>query len=484
MRFHAVLRYISFALILDAIFLAISTLVGVIYGDSSIFPLFYTTLITILIALFPIIFVPPTTSITNKEGLLIVVGSWLMSCLIGAVPYILWGGEFTFTNAVFESVSGFTTTGSTILQNIEAVPHGLLFWRASTHWIGGIGIIIFVLSVLPASGIVGLVLFRSEVSSVAQENFKQRANKAIQIITGVYLVLTLAETLLLVLFGMNLFDAITHSFATIATGGFSPKNASIAYYNSVAIETVILVFMILSGIHFVLLYAAVTGKTKQFWKSPVVKYYLLIMLFATVVIAIGIHHQTYKTWFEAFRYSAFQVLSVGTSTGFATADSNVWPGYSHLILIFLSLQCAGAGSTSGGIKADRVVLFWKAFVRQIKRVMYPNAVIPIKMGDSSVKDQLVSNSVLYIGIYLMIVFISTLLLSMLGVSLTEAFSGSVATIGNVGPGFGSVGTTGNFAQVPLLGKWIFSIVMLVGRLEIFAFFIFFTPRQWSKSISY
>ncbi len=484
MRFHAVLRYISFALILNAIFLAISTIVGVIYGDSSIFPLFYTTLITILIALFPIIFVPPTTSITNKEGLLIVVGSWLMSCLIGAVPYILWGGEFTFTNAVFESVSGFTTTGSTILQNIEAVPHGLLFWRASTHWIGGIGIIIFVLSVLPASGIVGLVLFRSEVSSVAQENFKQRANKAIQIITGVYLVLTIAETLLLVLFGMNVFDAITHSFATIATGGFSPKNASIAYYNSVAIETVILVFMILSGIHFVLLYTAVTGKTKQFWKSPVVKYYLLIMLLATIVIAIGIHNKTYNSWFESFRYSAFQVLSVGTSTGFATADSNIWPGYSHLILIFLSLQCAGAGSTSGGIKADRIVLFWKAFVRQIKRVMYPNAVIPIKMGDSSVKDQLVSNSVLYIGIYLMIVFISTLLLSMLGVNLTEAFSGSVATIGNVGPGFGSLGTTGNFSQIPLLGKWIFSIVMLVGRLEIFAFFIFFTPRQWSKSISY
>ncbi|NOX66868.1 MAG: TrkH family potassium uptake protein [Chlorobi bacterium] len=484
MRFHAVLRYISFALLLDAIFLAISTIVGVIYGDSSIFPLFYTTLITILVAVFPIIFVPSTTSITNKEGLLIVVGSWLMSCLIGAVPYILWGGEFTFTNAVFESVSGFTTTGSTILQNIEAVPHGLLFWRASTHWIGGIGIIIFVLSVLPASGIVGLVLFRSEVSSVAQENFRQRANKAIQIITGVYLVLTLAEILLLLLFGMNLFDAVTHSFATIATGGFSPKNASIAYYHSVAIETVILIFMILSGIHFVLLFAAVTGKSKQFWKSPVVKYYLLIMLTATIVIALGIHNQTYNSWFDSFRYSAFQVLSVGTSTGFATANSNVWPSYSHLILIFLSLQCAGAGSTSGGIKADRVVLFWKAFVRQIKRVMYPNAVIPIKMGDSSVKDQLVSNSVLYIGVYLMIVFISTLLLSMVGVSLTEAFSGSVATMGNVGPGFGSVGTTGNFSQIPLLGKWIFSIVMLIGRLEIFAFFIFFTPKQWSKSIAY
>ncbi|VAX26081.1 Trk potassium uptake system protein TrkH, partial [hydrothermal vent metagenome] len=181
---------------------------------------------------------------------------------------------------------------------------------------------------------------------------------------------------------------------------------------------------------------------------------------------------------------AFQVLSVGTSTGFATADSNIWPSYSHLILIFLSLQCAGAGSTSGGIKADRVVLFWKAFVRQIKRVMYPNAVIPIKMGDSSVKDQLVSNSVLYIGVYLMIVFISTLLLSMVGVSLTEAFSGSVATMGNVGPGFGSVGTTGNFSHIPLLGKWVFSMVMLIGRLEIFAFFIFFTPKQWSKSIAY
>ena len=407
-----------------------------------------------------------------------------MSCLIGAVPYILWGGEFTFSNAFFESVSGFTTTGSTILQNIEALPHGLLFWRASTHWIGGIGIIIFVLSVLPSSGIVGLVLFRSEVSSVAQENFKQRANKAIQIITGVYLVLTLAETLLLVLFGMNLFDAITHSFATIATGGFSPKNASVAFYNSVAIETVILIFMIFSGIHFVILYSVVTGKSRQFWKSPVVKYYLLIMLIATTLIAIGIHHQTYNSWIDSFRYSAFQVLSVGTSTGFATADSNVWPPFTHLILIFLSLQCAGAGSTSGGIKADRMVLLWKAFIRQIKRVMYPNAVIPIRMGENSVKDLLVGNSILFITIYLMVIFISTLLLSMLGLGINEAFSGSVATMGNVGPGFGTIGTTGNFSQIPLLGKWIFSIVMLIGRLEIFAFFIFFSPRQWSKSISY
>lgn len=484
MRFHTVLRYISFALILNSIFLAISTIVGVIYGDTSIFPLFYTTLITLLIALFPIIFVPPTTSITNKEGLLIVVGSWLMSCLIGAIPFILWGGEFTFSNSIFESVSGFTTTGSTILQNIEAVPNGLLFWRASTHWIGGIGIIIFVLAVLPSSGIVGLVLFRSEVSTVAQENFKQRANKAIHIIIGVYLVLTLAELLLLMLFGMNLFDAITHSFATIATGGFSPKNASVAYYDSVAIEMVILIFMILSGIHFVLLYAIVAGRSRQFWKSPVVKYYLLIMMIATTLIAIGIHEQTYNTWAESFRYSAFQVLSVGTSTGFATADSNVWPPFTHLILIFLSLQCAGAGSTSGGIKADRVVLLWKEFSRQIKRVMYPNAVLPIRMGDHSIKDQLISTSILFITVYLMVIFISTLLLTMLGIGINEAFSGSVATMGNVGPGFGTIGTTGNFSQIPELGKWIFSIVMLIGRLEIFAFFIFFTPRQWSRSISY
>ncbi len=484
MRFHAVLRYISFALILNSIFLLFSTIVGLIYADTSIFPLFYTTLITILIALFPIIFVPPTSRITNKEGLLIVVGSWLMSCLIGAVPYILWGGEFTFSNAIFESVSGFTTTGSTILQNIESVPHGLLFWRASTHWIGGIGIIIFVLSVLPSSGIVGLVLFRSEVSTVAQENFKQRANKAINIIIGVYLVLTIAEAVLLMFFGMNLFDSITHSFATIATGGFSPKNSSIAYYDSVEIEIVILVFMLLSGIHFVLLYSVVAGRYKQFWRSPVVKYYLLIMLLATTLIAIGIHHQSYNTWLESFRYSIFQVLSVGTSTGFATADSNIWPPFTHLILIFLSLQCAGAGSTSGGIKADRMVLLWKAFTRQIKRVMHPNAVLSIRMGDSPVKDELVGNSILFITVYLMVIFISTLLLSMLGMELNEAFSGSVATIGNVGPGFGKIGTTGNFSQIPELGKWIFSIVMLIGRLEIFALFIFFNPHQWSKSISY
>ena len=447
-------------------------------------PLLYSSLISAMFGFFPFIFVPGTSNITNKEGLLIVVLSWFLSCLIGSLPYFLYGGPFTFTNAWFESVSGFTTTGSTILSNIEALPLSLLFWRASTHWIGGIGIIIFVLSVLPFLGIAEMVLFRSEISSMVRENFHHRARKAIQILAGIYFGLTLLETVFLLFCGMNFFDALTHSFATIATGGFSPKNASIAFYNSPAVESVIIIFMILSGIHFALLFSVVIGNLSDFWRSSAVRYYLLAMMAGIILTAFNVHNSNFQGWGDSFRYSAFNIISVGTSTGFATTDTAIWPALSQILLIFFALQCACAGSTSGGIKADRIVLLGKSFLRHLKRLMHPNAIIPVRIDGKVVDDELVSKSVLYIGVYLTIVFISTILLIITGLDIKEAFSGTVAAMGNVGPGLGAVGSMGNFGDIPSLGKWILSTTMLLGRLEIYAFFIFFTPGQWKKTISY
>ena len=484
MRFHIVLRYVALALLLNALFLGISAAISFLNGDNAMMPLLYSGLVTALFAVFPLIFVPPASNITNKEGLLIVVLSWLLSCLVGALPYILWGGIFGFTNAWFESVSGFTTTGSTIITNIEALPLGLLFWRSSTHWIGGIGIIIFVLSVLPFIGIAEMVLFRSEISSMVRENFHHRARGAIQIIAGVYVGLTLLETIALMLGGMNLFDALIHSFATVATGGFSNKNASIAFYHSPLIESIIIVFMILSGIHFALLFGVITGNIRDFWRSSVVRYYLLALLLGVVFSAWNIHGNVTTSWGESFRLAAFNVISVGTSTGFATGDTTLWPSFSQLLLIFFALQCACAGSTSGGIKTDRIVILGKAFFRHLKELMHPNAVIPIRVDKMAVNDEVVGKGVLYVAVYLGIVFIATLLLTLLGVDILSAFSGAVATMGNVGPGLGTVGSTGNFAHIPAAGKWIFSLTMLLGRLEIYAFFIFFTPAQWKKTISY
>ena len=484
MRFHIVLRYIAFALIFNALFMIISAIISMIYSDGAFMPLLYSGLVTALFGIFPLIFVPSTSSITNKEGHLIVVGSWLLCCLFGMLPYLMWGTPFDVTNAWFESVSGFTTTGSSILTDIEAIPSGLLFWRASTHWIGGIGIIIFVLSVLPFIGIAEIVLYRSEMSSMARENFSLRARKAIHILTGVYGGLTLLESIFLVLGGMNLFDAVTHAFATIATGGFSTKNASIGFYNNATIEVVIIIFMILSGIHFATLFSVASGNISKFWQSSVVRYYLIALLIGVALTTINLYGNKYDNWLESIRYASFQIISIGTSTGFSTTDSSTRPPLSQLLILFFALQCASSGSTSGGIKVDRVILIGKVFMKYLKLSMHPQAVIPIRIDNSNVEDEIVAKSTLYIVIYLLTIFISTLILSFLGVDNLSAFSGSVATMGNVGPGLGTVGSMGNFAHIPGLGKWILTFTMLLGRLEIFAFMLLFTKAQWRKTVSY
>jgi len=478
MRFQVVFRYVGIVILINSFFLLISSAISAIHFDAAFYPLFYTCLISFLFGIFPLIFVPATEDISNNEGFMIVISSWLLSCLIGLLPYVLWGGEFTFVNAWFESVSGFTTTGSSILTDIEALPLGLLFWRSSTHFIGGIGIILFALSVLPSMGKTGMVLYKTELSDLAMDNFQYRARKVISILLYVYIGLTVLETVALLFCGMNLFDAVTHSFGTIATGGFSPKNQSVGYYNSVSIESVIMVFMVLSGMHFGLLFIAVTGSFKKLWKSSIVRYYLIIQAVAIIAVAFNIHEEYFETWGPALRHAAFQVISIGTSTGFATADSSIWPSLSKLILIFFTLQCACAGSTSGGIKVDRIVMFWKVFLKRLKKVEHTQAVLRVRIDDITVDDEVVETGILYISLYIIIVFISSVILTALGVDGLSAFSGSAATMGNVGPGFGTVGSTGNFSQIPDLGKLTLTITMLLGRLEIFGLILFFLPRIW------
>jgi trk system potassium uptake protein TrkH len=319
---------------------------------------------------------------------------------------------------------------------------------------------------------------------MARENFYHRARKAIQILAGVYGGLTILETIVLLLVGMNFFDAITHAFATIATGGFSTKNASIAYFANPTIEVVIIFFMVLSGIHFATLFSVISGHIRDFWRSSVVKYYLFIMLIGILITALNLHGNNYLHWTDAIRFASFQIVSIGTSTGFATTDTTIWPALSHLLIIFFALQCACAGSTSGGIKIDRILLIGKSFVKYFKKLMHPNAVIPIHLDKHVIKEDVITKSILYIVLYLVIIFLNTLILSALGVDNTSAFSGTIAAIGNVGPGLGTVGSTGNFNHIPELGKWTLSITMLLGRLEIYTFFLLFTRAQWRKTVSY
>jgi trk system potassium uptake protein TrkH len=478
MRPCVVLRYVGCVLLLNSAFLLVSGVVSALNSDSGQFPLFYSFAISALFGAFPLIFVPAPADISNKEGFVIVVASWLLSCAVGVLPYVLWGGEFTLTNAWFESVSGFTTTGSSILTNIEALPLGLLFWRSTTHWIGGVGIIIFVLAALPAMGKVGIILYRAELSSLAKDSFHYRTKKVLKILLYVYVGLTVCETVSLLACGMNLFDAVTHSFATIATGGFSPKNASIAHYQSLSIEIVVMVFMVLSGIHFGLLFFAVSGNILDVWKSSLVRYYILALMAGIFLTALNIHGNQYLSWASAFRYSSFQIISLGTSTGFAAVDTSTWPAFSVLIMIFFTLQCACAGSTSGGIKVDRMVMFWKLIRKTIQKMKHPRAVIVPKLDGAAIDAETLEGGVLYISVYLATVFFASLLLTAVGTDALTAFSGSAATMGNVGPGFGTVGSMSNFSHIPETGKWILTGTMLMGRLEIFAFILFFMTRSW------
>jgi len=469
---------LGIVLLFNAVFLSVSAAISFYHHQSDFLPLLFSIIITVLFGVFPLIYVPAPSSIHNSEGLAIVVSSWLLSCLVGVLPYVLFGGEFTLVNAWFESVSGFTTTGASILTNIEALPYGLLFWRAATHWIGGIGIIVFVLAVLPAIGQPSMLLSRSEISPLAMENFRYRTRKILKILLNVYISLTFLETILLVVCGMNIFDAVTHSFATIATGGFSTKNLSIAFFDSPAMEIVIIVFMILSGINFGLLYAAAGGRIREIWKSSVVRFYIVSMAAGTILVAVCIHGNFYEKWTDGIRQAVFQVVSLGTSTGFSTTDTSGWPAFAVLIMIYFTLQCACSGSTSGGIKVERILIFWKSLQAKIKKLKYPKAVVSLKLDNSNLTGEVETTVLLFILLYLGVVFISTLLLTGIGVDILSAFSGTAACMGNVGPGFGTLGSQANYSHLPGAGKVILTAVMLLGRLEIFGMVLFLSARTW------
>ncbi|NOZ47801.1 MAG: TrkH family potassium uptake protein [Chlorobi bacterium] len=478
MRLQVVLRYLGLILLLDAAFLFLSFLVALLYYDSSSIPLLFSSFIAFLLGIFPLIFVPKTIQVNNHEGIMIVVFGWVLTCLLGSLPYVLWGSPFTLTNAWFESVSGFTTTGASIITNIEALPKGLLFWRSATHFIGGIGIIMFVLAFLPMISNNKLIIFNSEMSAVAKSNFQNSVKEALRILVLVYLGLTLLETVMLWVCGMSFYDALLHAFGTIATGGFSTKNESIASFHSLSIEVVIMVFMIFSGIHFGLLYGTLLGKKPNIFKSEIVRYYVLSMFIGIAVISIVNHGKEYPDWGSSIRYASFQVLSLGTTTGFATTDTGHWMPFTKLILIFFSIQCAGAGSTSGGIKVDRILIFFKSIIKQIKLLQHPKAVVKIQINKVILMEDVAQSAVLFIVLYLTIIFFSTLFITAFGTDILTAFSGTVAAIGNVGPGFGQVSSMANYGGLPSAVKWILSADMLLGRIEVYGFLSLFMIKSW------
>lgn len=469
MRFDVVLKYVGMVMLFIASFMLLSAGISYVSGmDSAFYPLLLSGLLTALLGAFPLIFVEKKVQLSSKEGFGVVVGSWLVACVVGMFPYLIWGGEFNLINAWFESVSGFTTTGATILDDIEALPRGMLFWRMSSTWIGGMGVVMFALLILPSMGRSRMTLSSVELSTLAKENYHYRTQMIVQILLVVYLGLTALSTLSLKLAGMNWFDALCHGMSASATSGFSTKNASIGFYNNPAIELILATTGIISGIHFGLIYATVVGKRSNLFRSEVTRYYLAIIAAASLFVAVSLYAaDLYPTFVQSLRHAFFQVSTLITTTGFATADTNTWTSFAILLLMFVSLVCASSGSTSGGIKVNRLVLAVKMFGARMKQQRHPNAIIRIKMDGVIQENDVLHTVAVFIVAYLGLIFVGSVVGALFGLDLLTAFSGAMACLGNVGPGFGEVGSMDNYSAMPTVIKMTNSLLMLFGRLEIF-----------------
>ncbi len=474
MRAKAIIKYIGYILLFNAVFLFISSGISFFNDETSLIPLFYTAIVCTIIGLFPQIFIEKILEINFQEGIAISIFGWIITCFFGSIPYFMWGGEFSFANAIFETVSGYTTTGASILQDVEGLTKGLLFWRASTHFIGGIGVVLFVLLILPDSKGVQTSIYKSEVSDLSLLSFRMRSKRIIQAIAVVYVGLNAVLTILLWIQGMTFFDAICHSFATIATGGFSTKNTSIAYFDNVGIEVTLTIFMFLSSLHFGLLFLTITGnKMINIFKSKVVRMFAIVILVAIVLVTINLVVECDYSFGEALRHASFQVVTLASTTGSATIDTDVWPLFSKLILLYLMVQCAMVGSTAGGIKFDRIYLYFVSLNIRLKTIRHPKAIYQAKMDGNIITKDMEQQTMTYIIVYLMIVFIVTLLLTLMNIDGMTALSASISTIANAGPGFGGVSSLGNYSQLPVMAKHLLSANMLFGRLEILNIFTLF-----------
>ena len=418
--------------------------------------------------------------INQREGMAIVTLSWTAIGLFGALPFYLGHEALTFTDAVFESVSGFSTTGASILTDIQAVSKGLLFWRSFIQWLGGMGIIVLSVAILPFLGVGGMQLYKAEVPSPVPDKLKPRIRDTAMVLWKVYAIISVAEVILLMLGGMGFYDALCHTFTTMPTGGFSTKNASVAHFDSVYFDWVFIVFMLLAGINFSLHFQMLRGKPLAFWRDSECRFFLGAVVLLTVVVSLDVFGSVYKTIGEALRYGAFQVVSIVTTTGFATADYEQWPAMSQLILLMCMFLGASAGSTGGGMKCLRIMLCFKYCYKELFSLVHPHAVSHVKLGGKTVSDDVVRSVLGFLALYIGLFALSAIVLAGLGVDFVTSFTAVAASIGNIGPGFGMVGPLENYAQIPFLGKWLLVWCMLLGRLEIYTVIILMVPEFWRK----
>lgn len=476
MNFKVITRNVGKALLVNALFVLLSVIVSMLNGyDEGFVPLIISFIVILLVGSFPFIFVKDVPETKLKEGFVIIILSWILSFFFGMLPYILYGGEFTIINAWFESVSGYTTTGSTILTDIEALPKSILFWRSSTHFIGGLGVIVFLLLILPDASPFKLRLSNLEISSMSKTGYRYKAGTTVKVMLYVYLGLTLAETLLLWAAGMSLFDAVNHAFSTVATGGFSTKNTSIMHYDSPLIDVIITVFMLLSSIHFGIIFAIFAKRSFKPLTSSVTKYYLSLVLVISLAVMLILKTQGgYETWGKSFLDSSFQVTSFISTTGFGQADNATWPFLANVLLLYAGFHCGCSGSTTGGVKADRMFIALKEINNEFLRRLHPSSLFRTRVDGYVVKPDMLSSVFLYIVAYLFVLMLSFIVVLLFGIDVELAFSGTLSSLGNVGPGIGQLGTMGNYSALPTVVKFIFTFDMFFGRVEIFPLLIVFS----------
>ncbi|GAB1450283.1 TrkH family potassium uptake protein [Draconibacterium sp.] len=481
MNIKIILRVIGLLMFVEGAFMLLPLGISLIYGENDTMGFVISSTINLLVGAL-IIWLTRNASrdIGTREGFIIVALVWVVFSLLGCLPYIFTGAIPSYTNAFFETMSGFTTTGSSILNDIESLPHGVLFWRSLTHWLGGMGIIVLSLAILPIFGIGGMQLYIAEVPGPTPDKISPRIRQTAATMWAIYLVLTIAETILLWIGKMPLFDAVCHSFATMATGGFSTKQASIAFWPSPYIQYVIILFMFVAGTNFTLTYFTIRGNFKPILKDEEFKYYGLITLGFTALIFIGLLLSTQTGVEEAFRNSLFWVVSIITTTGFGSVDYLVWKPVLVALIFALFFFGGSAGSTGGGIKIMRIVLLFKNGYYELKRMVHPNAIIPLKFNKRSVDSKIVTNVLAFFVFYFMI-FATSSVIFMLFVPDLETSMGAVAScLGNIGPGLGSVGPAENYAHIHPIGKWFLSFLMLLGRLELFTILVLFSPAFWKE----
>lgn len=482
MRFSAVQRLLGLLLMIFSLSMLPPVLVGLYYGDGEITPFidgFVLVLGAGLLAWWPVRNVRADLKI--RDGFLVVAMLWIGLCLAGAVPLTLADQpQMTFTDAMFESTSALTATGATVLAGLDKLPHSILFYRQELNWLGGMGIVVLAVAILPLLGVGGMQLFRAEVPGPVKDKLTPRIGETAKALWYVYFGLTVACALAYRLAGMTWFDAVSHSFSTMSLGGLSPHDSGLGFYNSFAMEMIAIVFMFLAGVNFTLHFLLLrTRRLSTWWSDPEFRFYVYLMLGFIVVTVLYLRLAgTYASWYEAFRYGSFQVVSFMTTTGYATADATLWPGFLPLLLIIASTIGTCAGSTGGGIKVIRILLVLKQGLRELAQLIHPNAQIPVKIGTSMVPSSVMTAVWGFFSLYVALFVLFIMLMQAAGLDLLTAISATAACINNLGVGVG--GISSNFASVNDFGTWVGSFAMLVGRLELFTLLVLLTPAFWRR----